>query len=114
MPTMKLSRRACLRGLGGAVVPLPTLEAMLNTGGTAYAQDAKPLAKRYVVCFGGMSLGASHDNSHPPVIPDNEGRDYDLPIALQPFGGFPGLTDNQPIKNDISVVSGLALPSGAK
>src|SRR5262245_48369911 len=114
MPAMKLSRRACLRGLGGAVVPLPALEAMLNTSGTAYAQDASPVAKRYVVCFGGMSLGAGHDNSRPPVIPMNAGRDYDLPIALQPFAGLPSLQNNQPVQNEISVVSGLRIPCGAK
>src|SRR5262245_35583269 len=111
MPTMKLSRRACLRGLGGAVVPLPTLEARLTTTGPANAQAARPRAKCHVVASERMSPGPSHDSPNPPVIPNNEGRDYDLTVALQPFGGFPGLVNNQPVKNDISVVSGLAIPS---
>jgi hypothetical protein len=50
MPTKHLSRRTVLRGAlatGAALsVPLPILEIMLNSKGTAFAQGT-PLPKRY-------------------------------------------------------------------
>ncbi len=51
---MAISRRAILQGIGGATVGLPVLDAMLDRG-IARAQTAPP--KRYLVCFGGQSLG---------------------------------------------------------
>src|SRR5262245_42648919 len=119
MSRMKLSRRACLRGLGGATIGLPTLEAMLDTNGTALAAGGD-IPKRYVVCFGGHSLGVGSgaDSSPNQVVPKTIGRDYDLSTALTPFGE-PILVDGQDvnkpfIKNDISVVTGLQIPCGGQ
>jgi hypothetical protein len=50
----RLSRRFLLRGAGAAIA-LPTLEAMLNSHGTAYAQGMA-FPKRYVVWFFGNGV----------------------------------------------------------
>jgi hypothetical protein len=50
MKGARLSRRAVLRGIGGAAVGLPLLEAMGPLRGTALAQSAAP-PKRFVVFF---------------------------------------------------------------
>src|SRR5262245_36627856 len=116
MPKTKIHRRACLKGLGGITLALPTLEAMLNGNGTAHA-DGTPLTKRYVVCFGGYSIGNCAD-SLPLIVPDREGADYDLKMALEPFAGGPAFTvggkEYASVKDDISVVTGLLIRSGPK
>src|SRR4051812_8523717 len=57
MTTKYLDRRTLLRGAlatGAAVtIPLPLLEAMLNSNGTALAQSATPLSPLYVTWFFG-------------------------------------------------------------
>jgi hypothetical protein len=100
--TFKLSRRSALKGVGGAVVALPWLEAMLD-GGPALAQTANP-PKRYVVCFGGQSLGADNDRLHNDYVPNTVGPNYDLKSALAP------LANHNNVKNEVSVVSGLSIP----
>jgi hypothetical protein len=76
-----LSRRAMLRGvMGGAAVALglPTLEAMLNSHGTAYA-DGTPLPKRFVTWFFGN--GVRLDRWTPP----SQGEGYELTEELAPL-----------------------------
>ncbi len=94
--SFKLSRRATLRGLGGVTIGLPMLEAMLE--GKAHA--APP--KRYIVCFGGQSLGGDEDPLHNDYIPRMTGPGYDLRSALAPLSG---------VKDEVSVVSGLSIPT---
>ena len=51
MKRFTLSRRTVLRGVAGgalAQLALPTLDAMLDGNGTAFAQDNAPLPKRFV------------------------------------------------------------------
>lgn len=86
MNRIRLDRRTMLRGLVGgamATVGLPTLEAMLNTNGTAFA-DGSPLPVRFITwCFGN---GVVLDRWVPggirtPVV----GPDYPLSPELEPF-----------------------------
>ena len=99
MKTKKLSRRAVLKGIGGAALALPFLEIM----------DSKPsraagatLPRRYIVCFGGQSLGADFDPVDNLYVPDIVGPGYDLKAALAPLST---------VKDQISVVSGLKIPT---
>jgi hypothetical protein len=102
MPPFKLSRRTVLKGIGGVSLALPLLDAMVDSA-PAFAQTARP--KRFVVCFGGQSLGGDGDPLHNDYVPNTVGRNYDLKSALAPFA------DHNNIKNEISVVSGLSIPS---
>jgi Protein of unknown function (DUF1552) len=105
MSTMsfKLNRRAVLKGTCGVAVALPALEVMLNSSGTALAQGT-PLPKRYLVFFDGQSLGGDGDPLRDDYVPVTVGPNYDLKSALAPLG-----PDN--IKNEVSVVSGLNIPT---
>lgn len=97
----RLSRRALLRGAGGAAISLPVLELMLDGNGRSYAQSAAP-PKRYMVCFGGQSLGGDGDPLHNDYVPNTIGPNYDLKSALAPLA---------PVQADVSVVSGLSIPT---
>lgn len=99
--SIRPSRRALLRGMGGAAISLPTLEVMLDGHGRAYAQGA-PLPKRYLVCFGGQSLGGDGDPLHNDYVPNTVGRGYDLKSALAPLAS---------VKDEVTVVSGLKIPT---
>jgi hypothetical protein len=74
---------------------------MFDRHGTAYAQG-KPIPKRYLVCFGGQSLGGDSDPLHNDYVPKTVGRNYDLKSALAPLA---------PVQNEVSVVSGLQIPT---
>jgi hypothetical protein len=101
----QLSRRTLLKGAGGVAIGLPALEIMLNDVGTAHA-DGASLPHRYLVAFGGFSLGGS-EAAHPWIIPDGFGHGYDLKTALLPLADFGN------VKDEISIVSGLAIPTAA-
>lgn len=76
-----LSRRTLLRGmLGGAMtaVALPTLEAMLNTHGTALA-DGNPLPQRLITWFFGNGVRLNR------WVPKAQGPNYELSEELLPF-----------------------------
>jgi hypothetical protein len=98
----KLGRRTLLRGLGGAAISLPALEIMLDRHGVAFAQGAAAIPRRYLVCFGGQSLGGDGDPLSNDYVPNTVGRGYDLKSALAPLLG---------VKDEISVVSGLSIPT---
>ena len=101
---IKLSRRTVLKGIGGTILALPFLEAM--TGRTTRARGANPaIPKRYLVCFGGQSLGADNDPVHNLYVPNTVGPSYDLKVALAP------LADHDNIRDEITVVSGLRIPT---
>lgn len=99
-----MDRRSFLRGLGSIAVALPTLEVMLDSHGEAYA-DGTAIPKRFLVVFGGHSLGADGDTLHDLYVPDTVGAGYDLKTALAPLA---------PVKNDVSIVSGLKIPWAAE
>ncbi|MFZ5470713.1 MAG: DUF1552 domain-containing protein [Myxococcota bacterium] len=100
--TLKLHRRAVLKGLGGVSIGLPLLEVMLDSQ-KAFGQSATP-PKRYMVFFDGQSLGADRDTRHNDLVPNTIGRDYDLKSATAP------LANHNNIKNEVSIVSGLSIP----
>ncbi|MGB0637807.1 MAG: DUF1552 domain-containing protein [Myxococcota bacterium] len=94
-----ISRRTLLRGLmqGAAVsVALPPLEAMFNLSGTAYA------------CGGGLPLRFGlffWGNGNLPELwtPTGEGTSWELSEQLEPLA---------PVKDLISVVSGMSIKTG--
>ena len=74
MKKLQLSRRAVLRGAAGGVfsaIALPTLEAMLDSHGTAYAQG-QPFPKRFGVFFWGNGVRLARWN------PAQTGADWQL------------------------------------
>ena len=70
---------------------LPTLEAMLDGNGAAWA-DGTPLPKRYALVFAGTSMGMGYNDPSRPgyyrpeprdmFVPDTVGPGYDLKLAL--------------------------------
>jgi len=100
MSTLKINRRTLLRGtLAGTVVSLglPPLEAMFNANGTAYAQGAALPRRLGVFHWGG---GVKHDRWNPTTT----GPAYALSPELAPL---------QPVKEYISVVSGMSVKTGS-
>jgi len=67
----------------------------------SYAQAAA-LPRRYIVCFGGQSLGGDGDPLHNDYVPNTVGPNYDLKSALAPLAAVQG---------EVSVVSGLSIPT---
>ena len=77
-----LSRRTLLKSLVGgtlAQIALPTLEAMLDSKGLAYAQEQVPIPTRYGVWFWGNGIRRQH------WIPRDEGLNWTPPEELQPL-----------------------------
>ncbi len=99
MTKFSLDRRAVLKGLGGITLGLPLLEVMLDSR-AAFAQNAPPL--RYLVFFNGQSQGADGDASPSQMVPSVIGPNWDAKPAL----------DNlKALTADISVISGLKIPT---
>jgi len=87
-----LKRRTLLRGLGAAVA-LPTLEAMLNSHGTAYAGGA-PVPKRFATFFFGNGVILNRWR------PSATGTDWPLSEELTPLAN---------VKSYVNVVSGYKI-----
>ncbi len=111
---IKLRRRTILKGLGGAAVGLPLLECMLNEHGTALAQSAQPLPRRYAIVFAGQALGGddyekneslvngqriTEDGHH--IVPPQSGAGYAITTPLRPLRDLQG---------DFNLVSGMRIP----
>ena len=93
-----LSRRHLLQGAGGFALALPFLEAMVRN--SAHAQVVAP--KRYLLGFAGCSLGGYDGDINQTFIPTTVGANYDLKAALANLA---------PVKADVSVITGLRIPS---
>lgn len=97
-----LSRRTLLRGLAGTALALPLLEAM----GSRITTVTTP--RRYVLVFGGFSLGA--DDS-------TDGAGGAIGNLVLPRGDALVLSDATaplaPVLNDLRMVSGLSIPVGS-
>ena len=100
-----LSRRTFLRGVGlsGAIVRigLPSLEAMFNSNGTAYAAAKRlgaddNIESRFVFWFNGNGILERF------WIPREVGHDYRMTACLSPLA---------PFRNDIHVITGLDNPA---
>jgi hypothetical protein len=96
--TSVLDRRTFLRGAGGVGIALPMLEAMFAR--QAFAQTAP---KRFVVCFAGMSLGRDNAGRLEDIVPDAVGAGFAFKPPMQALN---------PLKGDVTVVSGLQIPIG--
>ena len=96
-----LSRRTLLRGAAGIGIALPWLEAM--AGNRAFAQVASPL--RYLLGYAGVSLGGYDGDINQTFVPTTVGANYDLKAALLNLA---------PIKSQVSVISGLRIPTAAE
>ncbi|MFO0596138.1 MAG: DUF1552 domain-containing protein [Myxococcaceae bacterium] len=101
MTRTALSRRAILRGAAGLGLALPWLEAM--GGNRAQAQTAPTL--RYLMGFAGMSIGGYDGNIAQTFVPSTVGANFDLKAAL---------TNLMPVKDQVSVISGLRIPTAAE
>lgn len=109
--SIKLNRRAVLKGLGGAAVSLPLLDCMLD--GKAWAQGA-PAPRRYALVFAGQSIGGDgyarddqtvggrrfRETGH-FVVPTETGRGYTLTTPLRPLAD---------LRDDYTLVSNLRIP----
>lgn len=96
MTKKHLNRRLFLRGAlvagGTAMLPLPVLDGMLDSHGTAFAAG-EPLPKRYVTWFFGNGI-------LPGLwVPSSTGSDWQLSEQLMPLAN---------VKDYLTVVSGLA------
>ena len=103
-----LNRRALLRALSGVSIALPSLE-LLGAGHRAYGATTVP--KRFVLSYAGLSTGvdgelAPDGRSGDLLVPNQEGPNYDVKLALSP------LTELN-IRDDVTVVSGLDMPVAA-
>ncbi len=98
----RLNRRAFLAGLGGTVIGLPIMEAMLDQHGEVFAADGEEIPKRYIIAFGGHSLGAEGDEIRDMFTPNNLGANYDLKRALEPIG-------EAGVQEHVSVISNLEI-----
>jgi hypothetical protein len=94
MSKKPLSRRALLRGAGGALIALPFLEAMLPK--LLFAHAGTP--KRFVVSFCGTVVG--NDTLSMP------GAYGPLPTTMPP--SWKGL---EPVRSHVSVISNLDIPT---
>ncbi len=92
----RLSRRIFLKGLSAAqtavTVGLPPLVSMFNSHGTAYAAEAAPIQRRFVLWFNGNGIPERY------WIPDETGSGYALTPCLSPLAR---------LRDDVHVVSGL-------
>jgi len=92
MKRFPLNRRTLLKGLGAAVA-LPTLDAMLNSHGTAYA-DGAPVPKRFATFFFGNGVILSRWR------PAATGPSWSLTEELAPLVN---------VKSYVNVVSGYKI-----
>jgi hypothetical protein len=95
-----------VRGAGTIAIGLPLLDAMLDDNGVALA-DGAPIPKRYVVCFGGFSLGCDRNPTRAAFVPTRLGAGYDLRTATMP------LAMHGDVRNEISILSNLTMPHQA-
>jgi hypothetical protein len=112
--SLRLKRRTILVGSSGALVGLPLLECMLDSHGTALAQAAGALPRRYAIVFAGQALGGddfAHDEQRVDgqtliqeghhIVPAQAGAAYTLTTPLLPL---------QALQSDFSLVSGMRIP----
>ncbi len=104
MAARKLNRRAFLSGATGVAIALPVLEIMLEGRGVSFAADPPALPQRFLITFGGHSLGSDCDTVHNDFVPNMVGANYDLKSALAPLGDLD-------VQSEVSVISGLNIPT---
>lgn len=105
MSRLTLPRRTFLRGAGGLAVGLPLLDIMLGEHGDALAGGDR-IPSRFLLCFGGYSLGTDEGPSPNNVVPPELGAGYTLGAAMGPFNDAHG-----DLRDEVTIVSGLSIPS---
>lgn len=95
-----LSRRAVLRGLGGTVIALPFLDAMVGIGRRATAQSLQ-FPKRFVVWY--TPNGTVPKNFWPRRSTPGSETDFSLSPILEPLAAH---------KDDLLVLEGIDLLAG--
>ena len=116
----KLSRRALLRGIGGAAVALPILECMLGRHGEKLATANAPgLPQRYALLFAGQALGGdNYEKTSSRIAGENiqEEGHFIAPAAVgQGYGVTTPLVplEERGLLGDVSVVTNMAIPFNA-
>lgn len=103
-------RRRLLRGLlqGGAVtVALPLLDCYLNSNGTAFADDGKPLPVRFGIWSWALGM------NRPVFVPAKTGKDFEFPeeiAALAPYRDHLNLLTNFQQYRDAAGLVGHVTP----
>ncbi|MEM6990749.1 MAG: DUF1552 domain-containing protein [Myxococcota bacterium] len=105
MARLILPRRTFLRGAGGLAIGLPLLDIMLGEHGDAMAGGGS-IPSRFLLCFGGFSLGTDAGPSVNNVVPPEVGPGYTLGPAVAPLNDAYG-----DLRDEITIVSGLSIPS---
>lgn len=95
-----LSRRAVLRGMGGTIIALPFLDAMVGTGRRARAAGGTGLPKRFVVWY--TPNGTIPKNFWPKRGPSGADTDFTLSPILEPLERH---------KDDLLILEGIDLLS---
>lgn len=101
MPSVSLNRRAVLKGVAGATLALPVLEAMGD-------EVAQQVPRRFCALYtaNGMSLPkADHGINEWSWFPSTEGRDFTFGKSTKPL---------EPFRDQLSFVGGLYHPNGLK
>jgi len=97
---VRLPRRTFLRGAAfgtATTLALPVLDIMLNEHGTALAQSNEALPKRFGVYFWGNGVRLAQ------WTPSTQGPGFELTEELAPL---------EPVRDYISIVSGMSIQSG--
>ena len=71
-------------GHGRRASALPALEIMLDGKGSL--AQATPIPKRYLVCFGGQSLGGDGDPLHNDYVPNTVGAELRSQVGARAAG----------------------------
>ena len=100
----RIGRRAMLRGACGVAVGLPLLHAMMDDNGLAFA-GGLPFPLRFLIAFGGFSLGQDDDPQMVDYGPSGVGGSpYPNTTCLSPLFAHG-------VEGDVSVVTDLTIPS---
>lgn len=95
MTTKPLSRRTMLRAAGVSIA-LPLLDAMIPTGGFAQSTRRKTVPRMACVYF-------PHGVNNKQWTPSTTGKDWGITPSLKPL---------EPLKQHVTVLSGLGHPNG--
>jgi hypothetical protein len=97
MITHQVNRRSFLRGMAFGVpvaIGLPIFDQMLNSNGTAFAQDGAALPRRFGVFFFGNGRGVDATRWNPGIA----GADWPLSPQLEPLAAY---------KSSLNIISGM-------
>src|SRR5262245_791658 len=97
MKIHQVDRRSFLRSMAFGVpvtIGLPIFDQMLNSNGTAFAQDGAALPRRFGVFFFGNGRGVDATRWNPGIA----GADWPLSPQLEPLAAY---------KSSLNIISGM-------